>query len=85
VTMEGMILISFMVSLLLSASTPIHPAACGCFLPFLATGAIFVLIWIWPSGSSTEGLAIPFAFMFVACGSIPGALAGAGIKMFLSH
>lgn len=81
-TMEGMIAISFIVSLLLSAFTPLHPAAYGCFLPIFATGAVILMVSYWPNGSSTQPVAIPLAFIFVACGSIPGAFAS-GIKTYL--
>jgi hypothetical protein len=81
--MEGMISISFIVALLLSAFTPVHPAAYGCLLPILATAAVFLMVSYWPNGSSTQAVAIPFAFIFVACGSIPGAFAGGGIRNYL--
>jgi hypothetical protein len=82
-TMEGMIAISFILSLLLSAFTPIHPAAYGCLLPILAAIVVILMVSYWPNGSSTQAVGIPFAFMFVACGSIPGAFAGEAMKNYL--
>lgn len=81
--MYAMIIISFGVSLALSAFTRLHPAAYGCLLPVVATVAMIFLMPYWAGGSSTAPVAIPFAFIFVALGSIPGAFAGAGLRQYL--
>lgn len=84
-TMEAMIVVSFLVSLLLSAFTRVHPAAYGCLLPVLASLAVCLIVAYRPNGSSTQPVAIPFAFVFVAFGSIPGAFAGAGLRQYLGR
>lgn len=81
-TMEGMIAVAFVASLLLSVYTPVHPAAYGCLLPVFAAVGALLTVWFWPNGSSTQAVGIPFAFIFVACGSIPGACAGRAIRIY---
>ena len=81
-TMGAIIAVSFLTSLLLSAFTRVHPAACGCLLPILAAGGILLMVSLWPGGS-TDAVAVPFAFIFAASGSIPGVFAGAAIKPHL--
>lgn len=82
-TMEAMIFCAFGISLALSAFTRVHPAAWGCLLPIAATVAVILMVSIGAGGSSTSPVGIPFAFLFTALGSIPGAFAGAGLRSLL--
>jgi hypothetical protein len=78
--MFEMIAMSFGITLALSAFTRVHPAAYGCLLPILAAILMIITVSFWPNGSSTQAVGIPFAFIYAALGSIPGAFAGAGLR-----
>ena len=69
----AVIFASFIVALCLTALTRVHPAAFGCLLPVAGSGLVFARMLLWPSGSSTDGLAVPFMFVWVAVGSVAGA------------
>lgn len=82
-TVSAMIVCAFGVSLALSTFTRVHPAAWGCLLPVAATVALILMVSFGPGGTSTSPVGIPFAFLFTAIGSIPGAFAGAGLRSLL--
>ncbi len=71
----------FIVALSLTTLTRVHPAAFGCLLPVAASGLVFAQMLLWPSGSSTDGLAVPFMFAWVAIGSVAGAAIGGWMRL----
>ena len=66
---------AFFLAALLPVVTRVHPAAYGCLLPIAAAGIYAVAISLWPSGSM-DAVGVPFMFLFVAAGSVPGAFLG---------
>lgn len=77
---QAIIAVAFLATTLLSALTRIHPGAFGCLVPVVATALLTLTISFWPSGSSSEGVALPLIFLFAAAGSVPGAFVGGWIR-----
>jgi len=71
---------AFLITLLIGAFTRLHPAACAVVLPVLAAAGALAAIALWPTGSSTDAIAVPMVFLFALMGSVPGAVSGALIR-----
>jgi uncharacterized membrane protein YfcA len=79
-SIEGLVLIAFCASTLLTVFTRVHPAAYGCVVPFVAVAGLVIYMALGRPGTSTAVLMIPIAFFSTAIGSVGGAFAGAWLR-----
>jgi len=54
-------------------------AAIGCVSPFAAIAVTVAVIFLWPSGSSTDALDVFWVPVWVGCGALAGVITGATI------
>ncbi len=71
------VLASFVVALVLVASTRLPAVAIAGALPVAAAACAYLAIVLSPSTGSTAPVAVPLVILFVAFGSVSGAVMGA--------
>ncbi|MDT9599822.1 hypothetical protein [Sphingosinicella rhizophila] len=79
-SIEALILGAFMLALLLSLFTRVHPATYGCLVPMVTGLIIAASLLIWRYGTSTAVLEIPAVMFWTSVGSIPGAFLAGWIR-----
>lgn len=71
---------SLLLALLLATGTGLHGLLIAVGVPLTVAAGFLAAIMLWPTGSSTDAVAVPFAALYALAGSIPGALIGARLR-----